>query len=134
MLKYYYSREENPIGFPHWFSYTSTLTGPDATPTQEFKFKISGDMCSVRVRIIGTLSGGKAAVDFTLPVAALATYDNYEGQNGISAYNGVTVKWIPLVAYFIDTSRTEMRLNRSGEVAFDNAAIEIGGIINFIIA
>jgi hypothetical protein len=61
----YYSHQENPIGFPHWFSWTPSYDAGgsmtfDSVSTEAAVFKIMGTSCEAYVRGNGT-TGGSAS-------------------------------------------------------------------------
>ena len=72
----FYSKVENPQGFPHWFNYTPTygasgsMTYGSVTTTYA-KFKIAGNTVSVGIRVTGT-TGGTASNTITasLPITS----------------------------------------------------------------
>jgi len=68
----YFSKIENPQGFPHWFNYTPTygadgLTYTNVTGTA--KFTIAGGIITVNIYVSGTVGGtAKAYLGITLPI------------------------------------------------------------------
>ena len=72
----YYSKQENPQGFPHWFDWTPTLTTSGDAPTYTSlflnKFKISGNtikLFSNWVNVTGGTAGSGTSIGITnIPV------------------------------------------------------------------
>ena len=69
----YYSRADNPIGFPQWFSWTPAYTGFSVDPVMDMlKFCVVGKTCIVRCDNTTTNGTSNAATfTMTLPVAPL---------------------------------------------------------------
>lgn len=66
----YYSKAENPQGFPDWFNYTPTLTGYSVNPSIELAaFKIAGITCFVKVRAWSGGTSNTTTLAHSLPVA-----------------------------------------------------------------
>lgn len=63
----YYSKVENPQGFPDWFGYSTTPGGFSGTPAQRCSFAIIGKTCHAYIRISGTSNA--VSLTATLPVA-----------------------------------------------------------------
>jgi hypothetical protein len=95
----YYSKAENPQGFPRWFNWSPTFTGFSSNPTNGvYRFHINGTVCSAAIRIPASGAGTSNATTFTIsaPVAA-KTLANAEWcgmaritDNGtIQQYNGI---------------------------------------------
>ena len=75
----YYSKVENPQGFPHWFEFTpvytcsSSMTYTSVT-TQLAKFRITGQSCIVVIRANGTTGGSASSTIYaTIPVTINAS-------------------------------------------------------------
>jgi len=86
----YYSHEANPIGYPHWFSFTPTYTGFSVNPTGgNDRFEISNGTLKY-VREVSTVGTSNAA-GFTigLPVISAASpIGNFVGGVGFCTDNG----------------------------------------------
>lgn len=68
----YFSKIENPQGFPHWFNYTPTYGADGLTYTSvtgTAKFTIAGGIITVNIYVSGTVGGtAKAYLGITLPI------------------------------------------------------------------
>jgi hypothetical protein len=71
----FYSYADDPQGFPHWFTYTPTIT-PNASMTYTSlsyaynKFTINGGICTFIVRVSGTVGGTPSTyMSVTMPIA-----------------------------------------------------------------
>ena len=58
----YYSHEANPIGYPHWFNYSPTITwtagtAPSGTPTKYERYYIVGNICTVNIHNFSYTAG-----------------------------------------------------------------------------
>lgn len=111
----YYSHQENPLGFPTYFNFTSTIsaaTGSFTTETHTFRFKVIGTMVTAIITVVitdkGTASG---RIGMTMPVTqngyqyggwgtentngtcnlSLAVAFDGLGKLGINKYDGSTV-------------------------------------------
>jgi len=69
----YYSHQANPIGFPQWFTFNSTIVGFTGTPTQSIKFNILGKRCLIYVSVNGTSN----ATNFTFTIPVLPNLNFY---------------------------------------------------------
>jgi hypothetical protein len=65
----YYSKSENPQGFPHWFSYTPSLVGFSSDPTIHARFCIRSVAVSLRLRLMNGTSNA-TGLTASLPVTA----------------------------------------------------------------
>ena len=82
----YYSHQESPIGFPHWFT-AATPTyggGGDMTFTSVSetynKFKVSGKTVTYKLRAAGTTGGvASTTITFSLPVTAAGSHGKGTG-------------------------------------------------------
>jgi hypothetical protein len=108
-----YSYMEAPQGFPQWFNHSPTNTGWSSTTVNVFKFRISGNSCTIATAISGTSNATTASS--TLPVTA-ATVANLRwfGQNPLTD-NGAVQAAIGIaivssagtsVSYFRDNNAT----------------------------
>lgn len=76
----FYSKADNPQGFPHWFNYSPTITwtagtNPSGSPTKSEKFRISGNTCYVNVFNYNYTAGATVTrATISLPVAILSGY------------------------------------------------------------
>lgn len=85
----YYSKAENPQGFPTWFNYTPTTytwegtTAPSGTPTYRARrFWVKGNVCHVEIYEAGYTAGTAiTGVDITCPITPSST-----GSEGTTAY------------------------------------------------
>lgn len=69
----YYSHEVNPLGYPGWFAYTSTLTGFSANPSGVItRFNILGNMCTAQAWDSGAGTSNATTKTWTAPVANTA--------------------------------------------------------------
>ena len=68
----YFSKIENPQGFPHWFNYTPTYGADGLTYTSvtgTAKFTIAGGIITVNIYVSGTVGGtARAYLGITLPI------------------------------------------------------------------
>lgn len=67
----YYSYQQNPQGFPTWFTFTTTHGGFSVDPTYTFIYKINGNDCVINYN--GAVSAGTSnatSYTITLPVTA----------------------------------------------------------------
>ena len=58
----YYSHEASPIGYPHWFNYSPTITwtagtAPSGTPTKYERYYIVGNICTVNIHNFSYTAG-----------------------------------------------------------------------------
>jgi hypothetical protein len=67
----FFSKIENPQGFPHWFNWTETYTGFSADPTSDCIFKVSGNTVSIIIR--GVTNGTSNATGFTISIPIQTT-------------------------------------------------------------
>ncbi len=81
----YYSKAENPQGFPQWFSYTPTygangsMTYTSVTTTIS-RFRISGKKCELQIRAVGTIGGTPSTnITITPPVNSANVYSSLAG-------------------------------------------------------
>jgi hypothetical protein len=75
----YYSHQENPIGFPHWFNWTPSYSASGSmtytsVTTNIAKFRIVGQSCIVLISSFGTTGGAADSTIYVhgLPVAVNA--------------------------------------------------------------
>lgn len=102
----YYSHQENPIGFPEKFGFTSTVTSGSGTLTTVSGagsyYYIIGSFCYLMVNILITTNGtGATDIRATFPVA---TTDTAQGGYGSSP------SLIPLMVAFNTTTQLNIRL------------------------
>lgn len=92
----YFSKAENPQGFPHWFSYTASIGGFSTPPTMITRFCLKGTSCILN--FVSTTNGTSNSTGFTisLPITA-KTISNYSWRaqilavdNGSFANNGTS--------------------------------------------
>ncbi len=92
----YFSKAENPQGFPHWFSYTASVGGFSTPPTMITRFCLKGTSCILN--FVSTTNGTSNSTGFTisLPITA-KTISNYSWRaqilavdNGSFANNGTS--------------------------------------------
>lgn len=69
----YFSHEANPLGYPHWFNWTTSWAGFSANPTGTFIYSIIGNMCSIYYIDGSTGTSNATSLTFTGPVPALKT-------------------------------------------------------------
>lgn len=69
----YFSHEANPLGYPHWFNWTTSWGGFSANPTGTFIYSILGNMCSIYYTDASAGTSNGTSLTFTGPVAALKT-------------------------------------------------------------
>ena len=87
----YYSHELNPIGYPCWFNYTSTITGYSSNPTSIVdRFKVDGNLCTWEHRelIAGTSNAGSTTI--SLPITAATITNMSWNVPCVVTDNGVT--------------------------------------------
>ena len=96
ITKPYFSKAENPQGFPHWFSYTASVGGFSTPPTMITRFCLKGTSCILN--FVSTTNGTSNSTGFTisLPITA-KTISNYSWRaqilavdNGNFANNGTS--------------------------------------------
>ncbi len=69
----YFSHQANPLGYPGWFAYTSTLTGFSANPSGVItRFNIIGNMCTLQAWDSGAGTSNATTKTWTAPVANTA--------------------------------------------------------------
>lgn len=67
----YYSKVQNPHGFPDWFNFACTQTGFSANPTSAvYRFKIQGNHCITVVHQGTNGTSNSTAFSMTAPVIA----------------------------------------------------------------
>lgn len=97
----YYSKDENPQGFPDWFNYTPTTSGL-TTPVytiQTGKFKVSGRSVFAHYSIsLSSWAGQSGQITLVAPITCANTRDFYGistyYRNGGSSVDGVTLSYI----------------------------------------
>ena len=76
----YYSHQANPLGYPHWFNYTPSITyaGGTTDPTSNTigfaKYNVTANICSIVLKstlVKGT--GDRTVIMFSDPVTRLST-------------------------------------------------------------
>lgn len=78
----YFSKSENPIGFPYAFPYTATLTGFSADPASPLYFgRMHGKWMCIDVRLNNAGTSNATTFTISLPVTA-ATVSNMNWQAG----------------------------------------------------
>lgn len=106
----YYSHQANPIGYPHSFTFDSTIVGFSGTPTQIIKYSILGNICTINQSISGTSN----AINFTytIPVVSAgnlfypmrATDNGTVGANpGLLAFSGASASVIAYLTFIPNT-------------------------------
>jgi len=72
----YYSKIENPLGFPHWIAWSPSLTGFSVAPSNDvYYFKVIGTMCTLAMRQATAGTSSTAGFTISLPITA-ATVTN----------------------------------------------------------
>lgn len=67
----YYSHEQNPMGYPHWFNFVTTHGGFSADPTYIFNYKIDGNAITINYEsVYSPGTSNSTAFTITVPVAA----------------------------------------------------------------
>jgi len=106
----YYSHELNPIGYPHWFTYTPTITwtagtAPSGSPTKRERFSIRGRTCMVSVFNHSYTPGATVTgASVPLPVTAsglqlvLCTIPNGNSPNDTVGYVETTVALLTCIS------------------------------------
>lgn len=71
----YFSKIDNPQGFPHWFAYTPTFGGFSADPTGQFRFRVTGVsvFVSMRMSVAGTSNANTFTV--SVPITSSSSMD-----------------------------------------------------------
>lgn len=72
-----FSKEENPKGFPDWFSYNPTYTGFETPPESKARFNLKGKMCNVNVQMTKSGISNDTFIQVSLPVTADSEYAYY---------------------------------------------------------
>lgn len=86
----YYSKMENPQGFPDWFNWTPSFTGFSSDPGGEYEFCIKGSTCFINVS--GTNGTSNSSVFYiSKPVAQLSGSPVRWGTIGLTTDNGVNL-------------------------------------------
>jgi hypothetical protein len=67
----YHSYEENPQGYPGWFSFDAAITGFGGTPSKATAFSVSGRVCTLSFWVNGT--SNSTSLDFTAPITSINT-------------------------------------------------------------
>ncbi len=120
----YYSKIENPQGFPGWFNWTPTYTGFSSGPTGiKAKFKINGSQC---IALHWSSPGTSNATDFTISCPVASVTATYAYAFALVVDNGTNGDGIVDLA----ASTTSFRVRRTGLAAFaasgdKNAIFEI---------
>lgn len=113
----YFSKIENPQGFPHWFMYTPSFTGFSSNPQVVAKFCLRGTVCFVTMRM-GT-PGTSNATGFTVTVpiknSNRSTLDDVFGTVA-DVVNAGTVERYTVQAYLAHDS-SNVVLQRAGTAA-----------------
>ena len=111
----FFSHQMNPVGYPHWFTWTPTWTASGSltytsVTSNVAKFCINGRLCNFHLKASGTL-GGSASTSllYTLPVAGVDT-NAYE-QIGF-AYCSDTSNSVGGFTDFNSTSTTQARVDK----------------------
>lgn len=67
----YYSKVSTPLGFPQWFTYTTTFTGFSSIPTGvSSKFTINGRTCTVELSDTTPGTSNSTSKNYTLPITS----------------------------------------------------------------
>lgn len=66
----YYSKTENPLGFPNCFNYTVVHTGFSTAPTYIARFNLNSTWCSVAYTCTGLGPSNTNAYTITIPIPA----------------------------------------------------------------
>ena|SRR3990167_3671024 len=67
----FYSYQENPQGFPAWFTYVPTFTGFSVAPTVAARFALNGRVCFVTHYVSGAGTSNATTFTVTLPLNAV---------------------------------------------------------------
>lgn len=113
----YYSKIENPQGFPGYFAYTASLTGFSADPTHTESFWINGNVCHIRFSCTTNGTSNSTAFTISLPVNAITTsarvwkqviqvVDNGTVQSGVAYVAAVSQTLITLKATVAEANFT----------------------------
>jgi hypothetical protein len=82
----YYSKVENPQGFPHWFSWTPTITmsaGSRGSENDSFRFCVMGNVLKIAFQTAWTQQSSNAnSLRFTHPFTISATARKQFGGSG----------------------------------------------------
>jgi hypothetical protein len=113
----YYSKAENPLGFPDLFNWTVTHGGFSVNPTYVAKFSVTGRRCFINYDP-ATGTGNSDTYTITLPIVA-ATGTSWQSATGAIYDNGVNV-----AAGFVQilTGGTTARVFKSAAAAWTAAA------------
>lgn len=80
----YYSKVENPQGFPTWFNWTPTFTGFSTDPSDcVFRFKVDANMCTWvgGCNTVGTSNSSQTKI--TVPFGTITTINRTYGEQRI---------------------------------------------------
>lgn len=123
----YFSHMENPIGFPHWFSYTTTITGFSADPTMLSRFRISGSMCFLD--FVSVTNGTSNATTYTCSLPATAkTITNYSWRgHAVVVDNGTSLDG----SFYINTGGGVVSFYKGGVAAFTNSGLKSANMTGF---
>lgn len=69
----YYSHQVNPLGYPNWFTFTTTWGGFSVNPTDTFAYNIIGNLCMFRQIDGASGTSNATTLTFTVPVAVVGT-------------------------------------------------------------
>lgn len=86
----YYSKVENPQGFPGMFNFTTTFTNYSDVTTKFAKFNIKNNLCTTIFHFIGTV-GSVDTIFFNAPVAINAGAYNIFSTGSFTSVTGVFV-------------------------------------------
>lgn len=128
----YYSHQQSPVGYPHWYAYTPTINGTGgsigtyAQDRAQFRYKVDGSSCTVflnvRITNVGSWTGD---VRVTTPITAIIAGTAYYGFAGSVVANNqnplTQAKGMPVI-----TDGNETYWNFSNNVW--NAILQWSGI------
>jgi hypothetical protein len=65
----FYSKVINPVNFPHWLNYTSTVTGTTSS-TSSARFRLTGRECTLFLLSFSSFTSNSTSFTITAPIAS----------------------------------------------------------------
>lgn len=127
----YYSYQENPQGFPDWFTFTPTINGSGgsagsyAQTVRTCKYSVKGRTCTVSIDVLISNKGSWTGnVLFSLPINTVISNDIVYHNLWCQAASGVPIVGSKFGFTGASTS------NLKGITAFQTAAADWSGVAN----
>lgn len=79
-----YSYQENPAGFPDWFTFATTYGGFSANPTPtNLRYSVHGRICYVKLTATGNGTSNATSLTITVPFAAAQSEKVHNAGRGV---------------------------------------------------